>query len=162
MPPYRSFQLCTNSALRIFASRIILPSTYNHKLSKVAMTQKLQLQKPPGSATASLQRLAQMQYTAQPKSDETFRQDFSVELSGLASVEYTGPCEPLIEQIAKTANVRVSKIGSPTATAIIVSISAKSAPLSEIVQNIAYQVQSHASISFNSDTKVIEIIYHNA
>lgn len=113
------------------------------------------------AATASIQRLAQLQYAAQPEPEETFRQEFSVELSGLASVEYTGPCEPLIEQIARTANVHVSKIGSPTATAIIVAISAKSAPLSEIIQNIAYQVQSHARISFNTETKVIEIQYYN-
>ena len=113
------------------------------------------------AATASLQKLARLQYASQPKIDETFRQEFSVELSGLASIEYTGPCEPLIEQIARTADVRVNKIGNPTATPIIVSVSAKSAPLSEIVQNIAYQIQSHARISFNSDNKVIEIIYLN-
>lgn len=113
------------------------------------------------AATSSLQKLARLQYAATPKIDETFRQEFSVELSGLASIEYTGPCEPLIEQIARTADVRVNKIGNPTATPIIVSVSAKSAPLSEIVQNIAYQIQSHARISFNSETKVIEIIYLN-
>lgn len=113
------------------------------------------------AATASLQKLAQLQYANQPKVDDTFRQEFSVELSGLASIEYTGPCEPLLEQIARTADVRVNKIGNPTATPIIVSISAKSAPLSEIVQNIAYQIQSHARISFNSESKVIEIIYLN-
>ena len=113
------------------------------------------------AATASLQRLAELQFASQPAPEDTFRQEFSVELSGLASVEYTGPCEPLIEQIARTANVQVTKIGNPTATAIIISISAKSAPLSEIIQNIAYQVQSHARISFNSNTKVIEIRYYN-
>lgn len=113
------------------------------------------------AATTSLQRLAQLQYASQPKMDESFRQDFSVELSGLASIEYTGPCEPLLEQIARTAEVEVRKIGNPTATPVIVSVSAKSAPLSEIVENIAYQIQSHARISFNAETKVIEIIYLN-
>lgn len=113
------------------------------------------------AATASLQKLAQLQYASQPKIDDTFRQEFSVELSGLASIEYTGPCEPLLEQIARTADVKVIKIGNPTATPIIVSVSAKSSPLSEIVQNIAYQIQSHARISFNSERKVIEIIYLN-
>lgn len=113
------------------------------------------------AATASLQRLAQLQYASQPKVDESFRQEFSVELSGLASIEYTGPCEPLLEQIARTAGVEIRKIGNPTATPVIVSVSAKSAPLSEIVQNIAYQIQSHARISFNADTKIIEIIYLN-
>jgi defect-in-organelle-trafficking protein DotD len=113
------------------------------------------------AATTSLQKLAQLQYATQPKMDENFRQEFSVELSGLASIEYTGPCEPLLEQIARTAGVRINKIGNPTATPIIVSVSAKSAPLSEIVQNIAYQIQSHARISFNSDSKVIEVIYLN-
>lgn len=113
------------------------------------------------AATTSLQRLAQLQYASQPKVDDSFRQEFSVELSGLASIEYTGPSEALIEQIAKTAGVSVSKIGNPTATPVIISISAKSAPLSEIIQNIAYQIQGHARISFNADRKVIEIIYLN-
>lgn len=113
------------------------------------------------AATASLQRLAQLQFAQQPKTDDRFRQEFSIELSGLASVEYTGPFEPLIDQIARSANVKVSKIGNPTATSIIVSISAESAQLSEIMQNIAYQVQSHARISFNSNQKTIEIIYLN-
>mgnify|MGYP002814674756 CR=1 FL=1 len=113
------------------------------------------------AATTSLQRLAQLQYASQPKIDDSFRQEFSVELSGLASVEYPGPCEPLLSQIARTADVKLSKIGNPTATPIIVSVSAKSAPLSEIVQNIAYQIQGHARISFNTETKVIEIIYLN-
>lgn len=113
------------------------------------------------AATTSLQRLAQLQYATQPKIDDSFRQEFSVELSGLASIDYTGPAVPLLEQIAKTADVKLSKIGNPTATPVIVSINAKSAPLSEIVQNIAYQIQGHARISFNTETKVIEIIYLN-
>ena len=113
------------------------------------------------AATTSLQKLAQLQYASQPKVDDSFRQDFSVELSGLASIEYTGPFEPLIEQIARTADVKVSKIGNSTATPVIISVSAKSSPLSEIVQNIAYQIQGHARISFNTKTKVIEIIYLN-
>ena len=60
----------------------------------------------------------------------------------------------MLSQIARTADVKLSKIGNPTATPIIVSVSAKSAPLSEIVQNIAYQIQGHARISFNTETKV--------
>ncbi|MCP8352363.1 DotD/TraH family lipoprotein [Candidatus Synchoanobacter obligatus] len=113
------------------------------------------------AATTSLQKLAQLRYASQPASDDSFRQEFSVELSGLASVEYTGPCEPLIEQIGKTANVKISKIGNPTATPIIISVQAKSAPLSEIIQNIAYQIQGHARISFNTESKAIEIMYLN-
>ena len=120
---------------------------------------KLALSEAARAAAASLQRLAQLQAAAQPEINDSFRQEFSVELSGLASVEYTGPLEPILEQIAKTAGVRVSKIGNPTATAVIVSIKADAAPLSEIVQNIAYQVSNHARVSFNSETKVIEIIY---
>ena len=113
------------------------------------------------AATTSLQRLAQLQYAARARDDDSFRQEFSVELSGLASVEYTGPFEPLLEQIADTAGVTINKIGNPTATAIIVSVSAQSSPLSDIVQNVAYQIQSHARISFNPDKQSLEIIYLN-
>ena len=70
--------------------------------------------------------------------------------------------EPLIEQIAQTANVKVVKIGSPTATAVIISIKADAIPLSEMIQSIAYQVSNHAKVSYNSKDKVIEIIYLNS
>lgn len=113
------------------------------------------------SATKSLETLAKLQYATQEKLDDSYKQEFSIELSGLASVEYTGPCEPLLNQIAKTAGIKISKVGNPTATSIIISVSANSAPLSEIVQNIAYQIQSHARLSFNSETKTLEIIYLN-
>jgi defect-in-organelle-trafficking protein DotD len=122
---------------------------------------ELALSEAARAAAASLQKLAQLQASAQPAIDNSFRQDFAMELSGLASVEYTGPCEPLIEQIARTADVDVNLIGNPTATSIIVSIKAEATPLAEIIQNIAYQVRNHAKVSFNTDRKVIEIIYLN-
>ncbi|UTC24411.1 DotD/TraH family lipoprotein [Candidatus Comchoanobacter bicostacola] len=122
---------------------------------------QLALSEAARAASASLQKLAQLQSAAQAPVDESFRQDFSIELSGLASVEYTGPCEPLIEQIAQTANVKVVKIGNPTATAVIISIKADAIPLSEMIQSIAYQVSNHAKVSYNSKDKVIEIIYLN-
>jgi defect-in-organelle-trafficking protein DotD len=123
---------------------------------------ELALSEAARAATASLQKLAQLQASAQAPLDNSFRQEFAIELSGLATVEYTGPFEPLIKQIANTANVSVNSIGNPTATAIIVSLKAEATPLAEIIQNIAYQVRNHAKVAYNTDRKVIEIIYLDA
>ncbi|MDC3181322.1 DotD/TraH family lipoprotein [Gammaproteobacteria bacterium] len=130
-------------------------------VSKDTKDTELALSEAARTAAASLQKLAQLQASAQAPIDNSFRQDFAMELSGLASVEYTGPCEPLIDQIARTADVDVNLIGNPTATSIIISIKADATPLSEIIQNIAYQVRNHAKVSFNADRKVIEVIYLN-
>ena len=83
----------------------------------------------------------------------------SRQTAGLASVNWVGPVEPLLDQIAKKIGFRFVRYGQRTATPIIVSIDAHQQSLATIIQDISYQSQSHAVVKINSAKHLLELRY---
>ena len=81
--------------------------------------------------------------------------------AGVASVHWVGPIEPLLTQIAKKTGLRFVRYGQRTATPIIISIDAKQQPISNIIQDISYQAQSHAVVKVNASKRLLELRYVN-
>lgn len=85
----------------------------------------------------------------------------SRQTSGVASVHWVGPIEPLLAQIAKKTGLRLVRYGQRTATPIIVSVDAKQQPISSIIQDISYQAQNHAVVKVNASKHLLELRYIN-
>lgn len=86
----------------------------------------------------------------------------SRELSGLASIHWVGPVEPLLTQMSKKLRMRFVTYGQRTATPIIVSVDAKQQPVHSILQDVSYQVQNHAVLHINAAKHLIELRYLDA
>lgn len=77
----------------------------------------------------------------------------------VASVDWSGPVEPLLKRIAKLAGYRFVVIGRTPTIPILVTISAQNTPLSDIVRNIDLQSGQRASIAIYPGVRTLELRY---
>lgn len=83
----------------------------------------------------------------------------SYDMGGLASIDWSGPVEPLIRQIAKASNYRVRVLGTAPAIPVLVTIYTKNAMLGDILRDIGYQCGRRASVVVFPGSRVIELRY---
>lgn len=81
-------------------------------------------------------------------------------LTQLASVDWTGPAEPLIRELARTVNYHVRVIGKAPPNIVIVNLSKRNTPVGELFRDITLQIQQHADLIIYPQSKLIEIHYH--
>jgi defect-in-organelle-trafficking protein DotD len=80
-------------------------------------------------------------------------------MAGLTSVDWSGPVEPLIRQIAKATGYRVRTLGTPPGIPVLVSVYDKNMMIADILRDVGYQAGRRASIVVYPDSRVIEIRY---
>lgn len=80
-------------------------------------------------------------------------------MAGLATIDWSGPIEPLVRQIARAANYQVCVLGTPPAIPVIVTIYEKNAMLGDILRNVGYQGGRRAAVVVFPDRRVIELRY---
>ncbi len=76
-----------------------------------------------------------------------------------ASVNWTGPIEPLIRKLAKASNYDVHVLGHRPSMTTIVSVKAKDATLASILRDARFQAQKSTEIVVYPNTKIIELRY---
>jgi len=79
----------------------------------------------------------------------------------LASVDWAGPAEPLIERLAQVENYHVRVLGKTPYNGALVQISKRETPVGEILRDVALQIQQDADIVVFPQDKLIEIRYRN-
>lgn len=80
-------------------------------------------------------------------------------MGGKASIDWSGPAEPLIKQIADTVNYKLKVIGKAPAIPVIVTVNTKDQAIGDILSNVAYQCGKQADVIVYPETKVIELRY---
>ncbi|HSW70839.1 MAG TPA: type IVB secretion system lipoprotein DotD [Gammaproteobacteria bacterium] len=75
------------------------------------------------------------------------------------SVDWSGPAEPILRQVAKTANYRLRTLGTAPAIPVIVTIYAKNKMLGDVLRDIGYQCGRRASVVVFPESRVIELRY---
>ncbi len=80
-------------------------------------------------------------------------------MAGLTSVDWSGPVEPLIKQIATAAKYRIRVLGVAPAIPIIVTVYSTNAMLGDILRDIGYQCGRRAVVLVFPVSHVIELRY---
>ncbi len=80
-------------------------------------------------------------------------------MSGLTSIDWSGPVEPLICQLAKAANYRVRVLGKAPAIPVLVSIYDRNRMLADVLRDVGFQCGRRAAIVVYPDSRVIELRY---
>lgn len=60
-------------------------------------------------------------------------------MGGITSVDWSGPIEPLVQQLGKASNYRVRVLGTRPAIPVIVTVNVKNAMLGDILRDVGYQ-----------------------
>lgn len=77
----------------------------------------------------------------------------------IASVDWSGPIEPLLTRIAKLSHYQFSVLGRRPAIPVLVTIASQNAPLSDIVRNADLQAGTKANIAVYPAIHTIELHY---
>ena len=109
----------------------------------------------------SLQELSAVQMTVHPPTK--LKQPFNPQVIGMdkmASINWTGPAEPLLKEIARATHYRLRVIGRPPVLPVIVSMNMHNQPIANILRNVMYQVVMKADIAVYPKSRTIELRYH--
>lgn len=77
----------------------------------------------------------------------------------LTTLDWSGPVEPLIRQVAMVSNYRTRVLGTPPAIPVIVTVFQKNVMLGDVLRDIGYQCGRRASIVVYPESRVIELRY---
>lgn len=80
-------------------------------------------------------------------------------MAGLTTVDWSGPVEPLLKQMANASNYRLRVLGTAPAIPVIVTMYAKNVMLGDILRDVGYQCGRRASVVIYPETRVIELRY---
>lgn len=112
------------------------------------------------SVSRSLSSLSETAQAAHPLPNlEPPPNPASYGMAGLVSVDWSGPVEPLVRQIAKMTGYRVCVLGTVPAIPIIVTVYDKNMMIADILRDVGYQCGRRASVIVYPGSRVIEIRY---
>lgn len=80
-------------------------------------------------------------------------------MGGLTSIDWSGPVEPLVYQLAKAANYRVRILGVAPAIPVLVSLYDKNRMLADVLRDVGFQCGRRATIIIYPESRVIELRY---
>ena len=81
-------------------------------------------------------------------------------LGALASVDWTGPIEPLVRRLAAAGHYIYRVIGKRPAIPVIVAVYATNMPLADILRDANFQAASQADVVIYPGPRIIELRYH--
>jgi defect-in-organelle-trafficking protein DotD len=80
-------------------------------------------------------------------------------MGGITTVDWSGPIQPLLHQLAKSSNYRLVVLGTPPAIPVLVTIYQRNVMLGDIVRDIGYQAGERATVVVYPDSRAIELRY---
>lgn len=80
-------------------------------------------------------------------------------MAGLTSVDWSGPVEPLVRQIAKVTGYRVRVLGTQPAIPVIVTVYDKNMMVADILRDVGFQCGRRAAVVVFPESRVIELRY---
>lgn len=126
-------------------------------------TAQAQIAQAADSVNSSLQQLSAVEKASHPRAKIAPPKDAkAIGMAQVVSLNWNGPVQPLVKQIASASHYRVSVIGKKPAVPVIVTLNAKNQTLAEILRNVTFQVQAHANISVYPAKRLIELSYYNS
>ena len=121
-----------------------------------------QLSQAAGSVAKSLQQLSAIQQATHPHAQLAPPIDpAKIGMAQQASLNWTGPIEPLMRKIAQASGYKLSIIGQAPSIPVVISISIQNQPLASILRDAIYQAESQATVSVYPTHKIIELRYIN-
>ncbi|GEM_PF-292644 len=109
----------------------------------------------------SLQELSAVQMTVHPP--QRLNKPFdphAIGMDKMASIDWTGPVQPVLKKIAQATNYKLRVIGKKPALPVLISLNVKNKPIADILRNITYQVVMKANIAVYPKSRTIELRYH--
>lgn len=136
------------------------PTPIPSSLNPPADDASVQLAEAAASISQSLTDLTALEKAASPPINcKCLPYPTSSDLCQLASIDWSGPIEPLLRRISWMMNYKLRIIGLRPAIPVIVTIFAKNTPIGYILRDANFQAASKASVQVYPGIRVIELRY---
>lgn len=109
------------------------------------------------SASASLNQIAAIEKATHPE----VKKLAVYSIPGIASVDWTGPIEPLALRLAQAAGYKFRVIGNRPAIPVIVEIYTVNMPIADILRDCNYQAGKKADIFVYPSRRTVELRYRS-
>lgn len=109
----------------------------------------------------SLQTLEGIRKSENPDYQKSLPNPANFGMNYMTSIDWTGPIQPLVQQIAMAAGYRLRVIGSAPEIPIIIQLLEKNVPLAYILRDADYQAGTKADIVVYTSKRTIELRYRN-
>lgn len=147
-------------ALTLLLSACASTHTSERSAAETEDPSKITLAEAANSVSNSLVDLAATEQAAyHPVRPHPSPDPMAYGMGGKASIDWSGPVEPLVKQIAETVHYKTKVIGNAPAIPIIVTVNTKNQPIGDILSNVAYQCGKRADVIVYPETKVVELRY---
>jgi defect in organelle trafficking protein DotD len=80
-------------------------------------------------------------------------------MGGVTTIDWSGPVEPLVQQMAKATNYRMRVLGTRPAIPVIVTVNTRNTMMGDILRDVGYQCGERASVVVFPESRVIELRY---
>lgn len=147
-------------------STLLLSACASNTIDKAKSAQnegdssQITLAEAASSVSESLVNLAATEQAAyHPVSAHPAPDPVSYGMGGKASIDWSGPVEPVVKQISDATNYQLKVMGKSPAIPIIVTVNTKEEIIGNILSNIAYQCGKRADVVVYPQTHVIELRY---
>jgi defect-in-organelle-trafficking protein DotD len=137
-----------------------LPNSITPTINTGSDDASIKLAEAARSVSQSLNELKELEKASNPPITKPLPYPSSSGLEKItASVDWSGPIEPLLQRIAKLAQFHLEIIGKRPAIPVLVTISSENIPLSYIIRNANLQAGQKASVVVYPGIKTIELRY---
>jgi len=110
-------------------------------------------------ATRALETLSAMEQTKMPLKSVAIVPDAPQELQRAVTFDWTGPVEPLVEELARKAGYQYGVIGSQPPLPITITLRATNKPLINVFRDIGVQMGARADLKVDAQSRLIELQY---
>jgi defect-in-organelle-trafficking protein DotD len=94
-----------------------------------------------------------------PINDKVLAYPTSSDMNQLASIDWSGPIEPLLQRISGMCDYKLRVIGTRPPIPVLVTLSARNTPIGYLIRDADFQAASKAKIEVYPGIHVIELRY---
>lgn len=80
-------------------------------------------------------------------------------MAGLTSIDWSGPVEPLVKEMAKATGYKFHVLGREPAIPVMVSVYRQNVPIADILRDVGFQCARRATIAVYPEAQIIELRY---
>jgi len=121
---------------------------------------QIKLAEAANSVSRSLRELARVQREATPPAKGAKLPDPArLGIRQAATIDWSGPVEPLLKHISSAIHYRFRILGKEPAVPVIVTLTAKRAPVASILRDVDFQAGHQGRVMVYPKSRVIELRY---
>lgn len=137
-----------------------LPNSITPSFNSNSDDASVKLAEAASSVSQSLNELKELEKASSPPITKPLPYPSASGLEKtIASVDWSGPIEPLLQRVAKLVHFHLEIIGKHPAVPVLVTISSQNTPLSYILRDADLQAGQKANIVVYPGIKTIELRY---